>query len=387
MVVYSVSAAKKFLAKGKYARMDDANRALCYAMRHPGQGQKPMPYKDIQKHVRKTNGKKPSIGAISEAAQDFMEKKFKRGRKKGDRKTTKAEDKQILEAFHKMRPPGYGVDSRDVHTALPKKLKKKVGRRTVIRRLAAKGFVPEKKLSKSDPTVLQKKKRILFCKRHKDTTPAEWRSELQALGDIKEFTYYPKELQPRFKRFRAPWTYMNKKEKKQGPFLRPKRWFKKEDWKKVKKQKVFGITTSNGKVLAFLVPKPWSAEQWAVQVKKKVGPFLKKAFPGKSSFTVLLDGEKLLHAPVAKAAFREQGMTALPGWPPYSPELNPQENVWPIAEKYMRNNLESDDDTFATFQKNCLTAVKAYPSPQKLVGAMAKRVKKCLERNGGMLDQ
>ena len=88
MVVYSVSAAQKFLAKGKYARMDDANRALCYAMRHPGQGQKPMPYKDIRKHVRKTNGRKPSIGAISEA-QDFMEKKLKRGRKKMTEKLPK----------------------------------------------------------------------------------------------------------------------------------------------------------------------------------------------------------------------------------------------------------------------------------------------------------
>ena len=58
MVVYSATAAKKFLAKGKYARMDDANRALCYAMRHPGPGQKPRPYKDIRKVVRKTNGKK-----------------------------------------------------------------------------------------------------------------------------------------------------------------------------------------------------------------------------------------------------------------------------------------------------------------------------------------
>ena len=37
-----------------------------------------------------------------------------------------------------------------VHAALPKKLQKKVGRRTVIRRLADKGFVPQRKLSKSD---------------------------------------------------------------------------------------------------------------------------------------------------------------------------------------------------------------------------------------------
>ena len=239
MVIYSVSGAQKFLAKGKFARMDQANRALCYALRHPGPGQPPMPYNDIKKVAKKSNGKPPSIGAIQNAANDFLEKKKKRGRKVGDKKTTKAEDKQIMAAFHKMRPPGYGVDSRVVHGALPRPLKKKIGRMTIRRRLKDKGYVPEKKLSKDDPTYKQKQKRIVFCKRHKHTTPAQWMEKLQAVGDIKEFTYYPKELQPRFKRLRAPWTYMNKKEKKKGPFLRPKRWFKKSDWKKTKKQSLW----------------------------------------------------------------------------------------------------------------------------------------------------
>ena len=83
-----------------------------------------MPYNDIKKVAKKSNGKPPSIGAIQNAANDFKEKKKKRGRKVGDKKTTKAEDKQIMAAFHKMRPPGYGVDSRVVHGALPRPLKK-----------------------------------------------------------------------------------------------------------------------------------------------------------------------------------------------------------------------------------------------------------------------
>ena len=63
---------------------------------------------------------------------------------------------------------------------------------------------------------------------------------------------------------------MSAKEKKKGTFLRPKRWLPKKEWKKTKKQKVFGMTTSNGKSLVFLAPKPYSSEQWAVDLKKKV---------------------------------------------------------------------------------------------------------------------
>ena len=98
-------------------------------------------------------------------------------------------------------------------------------------------------------------------------------------------------------RLRARFTYMTTKEKKKGAFQRPKRWFKKSDYKTTKKQWVFGMTTSTGKSLQFLVSKPRTAEQWAQDVKKKVVPFLKKCFPDLGSYMVLLDGESLLHAP------------------------------------------------------------------------------------------
>ena len=69
---------------------------------------------------------------------------------------------------------------------------------------------------------------------------------------------------------------MTKAERTKPEFQRPKKWFPKKDWKKTKKQKVFGLTTSKGQKLAFLVPKPWSTEAWAKEVKSRVVPFLKR---------------------------------------------------------------------------------------------------------------
>jgi len=178
---------------------------------------------------------------------------------------------------------------------------------------------------------------------------------------------------------------MTKKEKKLPAFQRPKRWFPTKDYKKVKKLKVFGLTTSNGKQLQFVVPMKLDSAQWGVFVKKKVTPFLRKVFPLMGSYNLLLDGEPMLHAPEAKGAYREAGITTLPGWPKYTPDLNPQENVWAQAEPKLRE-LESGRDSFEDWQKKVLKAISQYPSPQKLIGSMAKRCQDCLERKGAMLD-
>jgi len=268
---------------------------------------------------------------------------------------------------------------------LPKKIRTKVGRRTVIRRLGEKGFKPERKIQKSDPGPALCKKRISFGKKNADKTGADWSEQLQAVGDFKDFTWYPKSLMGKFKRLRAPWTYMTKKEKKLPAFVRPKRWFPKKEYLKAKKQKVFGVSTSSGKSLAFLVPKPFDSVQWAREVKKRLVPFFKKAFPGKTSFSILLDGEKLLHAPAARAAMKQGGIKIFPNWPKYSPDLKPQENVWAWAEPELRK-LEGPNDSFEVFQKKTLKAVMAYPSTVKLIPSMARRCKTVAGGNGAMLD-
>ena len=105
-------------------------------------------------------------------------------------------------------------------------------------------------------------------------------------------------MRPTFDRLKAAWTNMTDAERKQVEFQRPKRWFPKKEWAKVKKQKVFGITASIGAQLCFLTPKPYSTALWAADIQNRVVPFLKRVFPSRHTFTILLHGEALLHGKI-----------------------------------------------------------------------------------------
>ena len=69
--------------------MDDANKAVCYAMRNPPKGFKKAPLSMVQKKVKKTDGSRPSLAAISLAAAAYKKEKGDVGRPVGSLKTTK----------------------------------------------------------------------------------------------------------------------------------------------------------------------------------------------------------------------------------------------------------------------------------------------------------
>lgn len=107
-------------------QMSEAGRGICYVNRFPPAGAPKLPYSEIGKLVKQVDGFVPTDSAMCQAARDYNDEKQKRGRKTGWRKTSKVEDKKIMEVFHTARPPGCGIDSRQLRNKLPRNLKKKV---------------------------------------------------------------------------------------------------------------------------------------------------------------------------------------------------------------------------------------------------------------------
>ena len=159
--------------------------------------------------------------------------------------------------------------------------------------------------------------------------------------------------------------------------------FGRQEYKRnVRKSKVLGFTTSTGKMLFVLCPQPWCAEAFARIVRRRVGPFFKAAYPEKRLIRVLLDSEPLLHAGPAKEALAEFGIEALPDWPKYSPDLNPQENVWGWVEEALRAE-EERADSYADFCKKLFLVARRYPA-RSLIASMHERVQAVLASKGGM---
>ena len=163
------------------------------------------------------------------------------------------------------------------------------------------------------------------------------------------------------------------------------RWtvFTRKEHKSVKKCKILGFTAANGRVLCVRCPAPWNSSKFAVLVRKHVGPFFRRAFPERRLIRILIDSERLLHTDEAKRAFAEFGICPMAGWPKYSPDMNPQENVWSWTEKALRRE-EQKSDTFPTFCRKLLRVARRYPSPECLIPSMAKRVKRVLKHGGAM---
>ena len=63
-------------------------------------------------------------------------------------------------------------------------------------RLADKGYNLEEKLAADDKGLAWRKRRLAFCSAHKGKSEDQWVNTVQAVGDFKEFTYFPRAKDP-----------------------------------------------------------------------------------------------------------------------------------------------------------------------------------------------
>ena len=175
---------------------------------------------------------------------------------------------------------------------------------------------------------------------------------------------------------------MTNEERDVPEFALPDKVYTKEEYKYVKKGKVFGLTLSSGKHFVWVVKDSFKGTDFAKLVRARIGPALRDAFPDRPRFRLLLDGEKLMHTPEAKAALRDADVQLLPNWPANSPDLNPQENMWPWLEDKLRS-AEKPSDTFKSFKGRLRTLARGFPDSVTLIPSLRKRVVECLKRKGG----
>ena len=155
--------------------------------------------------------------------------------------------------------------------------------------------------------------------------------------------------------------------------------FSRKEYKRSVQIKLSGMTLANGHHLECIVPTDFTGESWVSLIKRRVGPFVQRNYPGETC-RILFDGERLLHTKDAKAALRQYGIRAFPGWPPHSPDLNPQENVWPWIERQLRKDGTLTSVT--KFKRGLLRIARGYPA-EGLVDSIGRRFTECVELTQG----
>ena len=154
-----------------------------------------------------------------------------------------------MAAFARVRKPlGVLVEKADVWRALRVGLRNKISIRTVGNRLAEKGYTMQEKLARDDQGEAWRRARIQWCGRKRPKSAAQWEETVQGVGDFKYFTYYPRSMKDGHARKSSPRTIMSKKERRQATFTRPRKHiFKRTEYKKAQKVKVFCLSMSNGR--------------------------------------------------------------------------------------------------------------------------------------------
>ena len=194
-------------------------------------------------------------------------------------------------------------------------------------------------------------------------------------------------MKDRHARKSAPRTIMSKKEKKTPAFMKPRKHiFKRKEYRRARGAKIFGLTTSTGEQLICHVPSRLDAADWVRLVQRRVGPFMKAAFPTRG-----VPNEGIVHDTARRGKALPHGRRAVchgSGWVARTAELassiprpEPAGTCLGWSEPHVRK-AEAKSDTFERFKQRVSEICMKYTGAAKLVSSLEHRVALCKRRKG-----
>ena len=195
--------------------------------------------------------------------------------------------------------------------------------------------MPRKKIAKTDTGPKHRTARIAFANRFAIRTSGSWKTHLQAVGDLKEFTFYPKELKPKHIRLRAYWTHMKDSKRLKPAFVRSKKWFSRDEWKKTKKFRVLSFTNSEGGICAVGVTEPWNSPEFVKLVRNASSIMRPLRFSSTARKSYTRRKRMLLSRSLAFQAWRASRSGAKHSPPTWGPRGPYGQNPRSVNSKYV----------------------------------------------------
>ena len=220
-----------------------------------------------------------------------------------------------------------------------------------------------------------KKKRVQWAREHAGRRPAWWTN--RGFADA-HYWYLPRTAAEAAATSSKSSVY-RKRTEGANPKFHGRRV---TEYKQGRRVGIWGVLGSEGLSVAFLPAGRITGESHAAIVRRYYASWV-GGCPA-----VFHDGERALHGPAPKAAYRSVGVPCAT-LPPYSPDLNPIENVWALVDGRLAATAPKGFEREKAFRRRVRNAIswinrRRAEALRKAVASMPRRLELVAEGKGAM---
>ena len=330
----------------KVSEITPKKRAVCVALQKEG-----LSCREIARRVG------ISKSSVDRAVQLMKETGQYSSRKRSGRPrvTTSRDDSAIKRAVTK----NPFISSEEIRAQLPNTA---VSSRTIRRRLLVDFKLPSRRAARKPMlTEVQRKKRLVFCRKYKNWTERQWQNVM--FSDESTFCQFG--------------THLHRVRRPTG--LRYDQRFTVATMKHPQKVMVWGCFSAFGRGSLYFLP---AGE--TINAKKYID-ILKNKLPHTMQIHNVTcfqhDGAPAHTAKIVKKWFSDNHIDVL-DWPGNSPDLNPIENLWELMKRRLAKRCPKNMQDVRYWLTRIWCQELSKELCKKLVTSMQKRIKDVLRRKG-----